>query len=73
MPLSFANENSFVKIIDFRGGTRFKNKLAGIGIFEGDTVKIIKNNFSGGVIIKKNDIKLAIGYGMANKILVQEL
>ena len=62
-----------VKIVGFLGGRNFQRKMFALGIFIGDIVEVIVNNYPGPVIIAKNGLRVGIGFGMANKILIEKL
>lgn len=72
MPLSMANKNKCCRIINIIGGRGIKQRLSSLGIYPSNFVKIIKNDFVGPLIIEINNSKLAIGRGMAHKIIVKE-
>ncbi len=60
------------KIIGFEGGFGLKDKLDALGLREGTYITKISDAFIGGpVTIKINNTKLAIGNGMADKIIVE--
>ncbi|MEO0253693.1 MAG: FeoA family protein [candidate division WOR-3 bacterium] len=62
-----------VKIVGFLGERHFQRKMNALGILIGDSVEIIVNNFHGPVIIGKGTMRIAIGWGMANKIIVEKV
>jgi len=62
-----------VKIMGFLGGKHFQRKMFALGIFVGDVVEVIANNYPGPVIIAKNSLRIAIGFGMATQILVEKI
>ncbi|MCM8767716.1 MAG: ferrous iron transport protein A [Candidatus Omnitrophica bacterium] len=53
------------------GRQRLK-KLSTLGIFIGDVIEVIKPG-PGPVIIKKGNIRIGIGYGIAMSIIVDEI
>ncbi len=59
------------KVIAIEGGMGFIGKLERLGIREGSTV-VKLSHASGPVVVKMKGIHLAIGRGMAEKIMVQE-
>lgn len=60
-------------IIDILGGWGMKEKLEKLGIRMGsEVVKISSNILRGPVVIEVGHTKVAIGYGMAKKIIVKE-
>lgn len=59
-------------IISLDGGNFFRNKLSSMGISEGAEIKKITGHFMGGpVLIKIKNTEIAVGCGMAEKIIVE--
>ena len=50
---------------------KFKNRLCDLGIYEGATVKVLKNDGSGPIILKVLDSKILLGKGQAQKVQVE--
>ncbi len=63
-------EGEVAIIRGIHGGAGIKNRLASIGIYPGASVKIVKKA-PGPCIIEVSGTRLAIGRGMASKILVE--
>ncbi len=62
------------KIIAINGGHTLKEKLNTLGIRKGVKVRKISNTLlRGPIIVKINLMEIAIGWRMANKILVQSI
>jgi|DewCreStandDraft_4_1066084.scaffolds.fasta_scaffold428126_2 ferrous iron transport protein A len=62
------------KVIEIRGGNGLRNKLDGLGIRQGCIVKKISpTGFPGPIIIKIGNTQVAIGKGMAEKIIIEEI
>jgi ferrous iron transport protein A len=60
-----------VKVVEINGGRQFKDKVDAIGLRIGSrVVKLSTQVLKGPVTIKIGSTKLAIGHGMAKKILV---
>ncbi|MCM8818886.1 MAG: ferrous iron transport protein A [Candidatus Omnitrophica bacterium] len=55
-----------------RPGRQKIKKLSILGIFIGDIIEVIKPG-PGPVIIKKGNIRIGIGHGMAMDIIVEEI
>ncbi len=64
-------EGQVATIKGIHGGAGIKSRLASIGIYPGATVKIVKKA-PGPCIIEVSGTRLAIGRGMASKILVED-
>lgn len=63
--------NVSAKVIAIEGGRGFIDKLERLGIREGSAIVKI-SHASGPVVIKTKGVHLAVGRGMAEKIMVQE-
>ena len=60
-----------VRVVEITGGHKFKEKIDAIGLRVGSRIiKLSAQVLSGPVTIKIGNTKLAIGHGMAKKILV---
>lgn len=66
--------NKKVKIISIAGGKGVRRGLAQMGVGIGSVV-ILKRNapFAGPLIIENHGTSIAIGRGVANKIMVEEV
>lgn len=63
------NENG--TITEIRGGSSVTNRLGALGIIPGQKIKKISSMFSRGpVTVQVNRSQIALGFGMASKILV---
>ena len=71
MTLSIINPGEEVTLIDIDGGRGIRSKLYSMGLVPGITLKILNRNGSGPVMIALKDSRLAIGRGMAEKIIVE--
>jgi len=68
IPLSMAVPGEELVLREIRGGERFNLRLAEMGLTEGTPLQVVTN--SGQVIISVRNSRVAIGRGMASKILV---
>lgn len=69
--LTQIEEGKTVKVVEINGGQQFKKKIDDIGLRVGSQiVKISAQVLRGPITIKIGSTKLAIGHGMAKKILV---
>ncbi len=73
MTLSNAKVGESVRLVAVRGGTHIRRRLADLGLNTGMTVKIINGIESGPMILSVKDSRLAIGRGMAEKIIVERI
>lgn len=71
MPLSMACEGSVVKVTGIVSGHRMKKRLGELGIYEGTSVLVYKNDVSGPVLLKILESKIVVGRGEAMKIMVE--
>ncbi len=70
MPLAMAKSGERVKIKEIAGGRIARSRMADLGIRIGDSVEIINNNGMGRLILGCGCTRLAIGRGVAQKIMV---
>ncbi len=64
---------SKVKIVNINAGLKARKNLQNFGIQFGDIVKIKRKNImKGPMIVESNGSEIAIGYGLAQKIIVEE-
>ncbi len=73
MPLSMAEEGKKLKVVNIFGGQNLKQRLYALGIYPDVIVKVVTNGFNGPLIISVNNTKIAIGKGMANKVIVEPI
>jgi Fur family transcriptional regulator, ferric uptake regulator len=70
MPLSSAKTGEEVYIRDFTGGAEVRSRLTSMGFRTGNRLEIINNDGMGKLIVGNGDSRVAIGRGMAEKIIV---
>lgn len=70
--LSKATEGKF-KVSKINGGENLLKKLSSLGIYEGTEIEKILNYHHGPVVVKVLNSQVAIGRGMAEKIMVQKI
>ena len=71
MPLGLAATGQTVTIQSIRGSRKLKGRLQDLGLNTGAEIRIIQNHISSPLILAvKEDSRLALGRGMAQKILV---
>jgi ferrous iron transport protein A len=71
MPLAMCSEGETAEVHCVDCGRGLKKRLCDLGLYDKTEVKVVKNEFSGPLIIKVKDSKLVLGRGQANKILVE--
>jgi ferrous iron transport protein A len=72
-PLSQVQEGKMVIIISINAGHGLNNRLAAMGLLPKVQIKVINNHYPGPFVIDLKGAKMALGRGMANKIMVQEI
>jgi len=58
-------------VLEIAGGLNLENKLAGMGIYKGkDIIKLSHIGLQGPVVIKSGRSIIALGHGIAAKIII---
>jgi Fur family ferric uptake transcriptional regulator len=70
MPLSMAREGEKFLVREILGGGNAKSRLASMGVRPNDRIEVINNDGFGRVILGHECTRIAIGKGMAKKIMV---
>lgn len=70
IPLSFLKEGEKVKILEIQGGRGLLQKTLDLGLILNSVWEVVNNTGIGPIIIKKDELKIGIGYGMAKRIFV---
>jgi Fur family ferric uptake transcriptional regulator len=70
MPLSMAKSGELVVIREMVGGRTARERLTSMGLRVGDHIEIINNTGQGRIILGRDFTRLAIGRGIARKIMV---
>lgn len=71
MPLAMVAPGEEVRLTAIRGGRRMRRRLADLGLNLGLTVRVIQRDGHGPLILAVKDSRLALGRGMAHKIMVE--
>lgn len=70
-PLTCAGCGEIVALTEIRAGDKLRKHLGDLGLNVGMTVRIVQSNTCGPMILAvQNDSRLAVGQGMAQKIMV---
>lgn len=76
-PLEFLDTGREAVIKEVTGGISLRRRLTELGLVRGSTIQIIRNDNFGPIIVSLGNGsgggRLAIGRGMANKIMVEEV
>ena len=70
MSLAMAKSGEQVVIKDMTGGKNVRTRLSSMGLRLGDTLEVINNNGLGRLIVGHGPTRLALGRGVAQKIMV---
>jgi ferrous iron transport protein A len=74
MPLAMATPGEDVKLVAVRGGRRVRKRLADLGLTPGTVLQVVQADAWGPLIVAfKDDARLALGRGMAHKMMVEPL
>jgi len=71
MYLSEVPEGKVVRVVGFVGGSGALRKLMELGIREGSTIKVVRNANIGPIIVEVEGSRIAMGRGLASKVLVE--
>lgn len=71
MMLSSIDPGKEVTLRGINGGMGLRSRLHGMGLIPGVTLTVLNQKGGGPVIIALKDSRLAIGHGMAQKIVVE--
>lgn len=71
MILTRVSPESEVTLIDIVGGRGIRSKLYSMGLVPGVRLRVLSRSGAGPVVVGVRDFRLAIGRGMAEKILVE--
>jgi len=72
MPLSMLGSGEEARLVDVRGGHGIRKHLSAMGLNPGTKVTIMQNAMRGPIILRVMDSRIALGRGMAHKILVSK-
>lgn len=72
IPLTKIKRNRKLRIIEISGGAALKNRFMSMGIYEGrEITKLGQLALKGAVTIRVGRSVLALGHGMADKIILE--
>jgi ferrous iron transport protein A len=72
-PITFAASDKTLKIVEILGGAKAKGKLLDRGLCVGECLCITHGSCRGDIILKTKNSKYAVGFGLASKIIVDEI
>ena len=70
MPLSMVSPGDTVEVAAVRMGWGLQRRLADLGLTPGVRVRVVSSGKPGPVVLDVRGSRLALGYGVAHKIMV---
>ena len=71
IPLSMVSPGEEVRLVAIQGGWGVRRRLADMGLTPGEKLWVVQSGYSGPLLIAVRDSRLALGRGMAHKIMVE--
>lgn len=71
LPLGFLRTGRDAVVSDLAGGRSLRQRLTDMGVVRGTRLKVVKNDMGGPLIISIGEGRLAVGRGMALRIMVE--
>ena len=72
-PLGFLSVGKEGIVVQVKRGKGWRRRLLEMGIAEGAKVKVVQNVFPGPCVVALGNVRLMLGHGMANRIMVREV
>jgi len=69
-PLSMAAVGDRVRILSHRPGKGIEKRLSGLGLHPGSVVEVVQQQGGGGLVVAREGGRIALGLGIALKIMV---
>ena len=70
IPLTMVYQGQEVTLVDIDGGRGIRTRLAGMGLAPGVKLSVLRTG-PGPLMVAVRDTRLALGHGMAHKIIVE--
>ena len=71
MPLNLAGSVQDVELVQVCGGKEFVNRMMEMGLVPGSRLQVESGNMRGPVVVVVKGVRLALGHGMAHRVLVR--
>ena len=71
LPLSRVPSGNKVRVVGLAGGREFQTRLLGMGVNVGCEISVIRAAEGGPALVAVGSSRLAIGHGMAAKVMVR--
>ncbi len=72
LPLSLVVPGQRVKLVEITAGHKLRHRLTELGLTSGVELEVVQDE-GGPLLLAVHDTRLALGRGMAHKIMVQSL
>lgn len=72
LPLAMADEHAVVRVVAIRGGTAQALRIIEMGLNVGSEITV-RQREAAGLVVTRGETRLALGIGLANRIMVQAL
>ena len=73
VPLTMARSGKELLVIAIEGGWGVRRRLTEMGLREGAKCKLMQSGAPGPRVVLVGNTRLALGYGMCQRVLVQEV
>lgn len=73
VPLASVSEGERVRIVAIIGGRGVTRKLTDMGLPIGSELTVLHRQIGGPLVVASRDVRMALGAGMARKVLVRRL
>lgn len=70
-PLAEAANGTKAIVVALRGGNEFQSKVTSMGLYVGCQIEALIGGSEGRMIVAIGDTRIALGHGMAEKIMVR--
>jgi ferrous iron transport protein A len=69
-PLTLAAMGERVRVVAVGGGQGTDRRLSDLGLTTGCVVTVVSRGSAGSMVVAREDVRLALGVGMAHRVLV---
>ena len=73
LPLGLLPAGQDATVRDVLGGFGLRRRLTDLGLVRGRLIRVVQNDFAGPIIVSVGDVRLVLGRGMAQKVVVEEV
>ena len=70
-PLSTVTSGDTVRLVHVRAGRGLNSRLASMGFVPDVRIRVVSNSHPGPFVVVIKDVKMVLGRGVAQKILIQ--